>query len=69
MSDLSGNELAMLEGGDPDCECMFCRATAEIRRHRAMVNRLEAWADELDAKRNGHFIAAELRERMGGDHG
>jgi hypothetical protein len=46
---------------------------AEIRRHRAMVNRLEAWAAELDASPEphnvGHFIADELRKRMGGDHG
>lgn len=41
MSDLSGNELAMLEGGDPDCDLrdaalpQLPAATArEIRRER-----------------------------------
>lgn len=45
------------------------RAVAEIRRHRAMVKRLETWAEQLETNRDkpgdvGHFIAAELRNRM-----
>jgi hypothetical protein len=47
-------------------------AVAELRRHRAMVKRLEAWAADLDRKRHqpgdvGHIVADTLRARMRGD--
>ncbi len=51
-------------------------AVAEIRRGRLMVGRMEEWATQLEDPRQttsgvatssvGHFIAAELRNRMNG---
>jgi hypothetical protein len=46
------------------------RAVAELRRHRAMVTQLEAWAKVLESRSPNHYemtqheIAAELRSRM-----
>jgi hypothetical protein len=76
MPDLSDIELqAILAGDGPDCACVCCRAAAEIRRHRAMVKRLEAWAVELESQPSDwpaiprEAVAFRLRELMGGDHG
>lgn len=56
---------------------LVSRAIAEIRRNRAMVKRLEEWAEELerachvdDSSYGAHpnlVIAAELRNRMKGE--
>ena len=53
---------------------VLVRAANELLALRAMVKRLEEWAEELD--RLGHLyemtqreFAAELRKRMGGDRG
>lgn len=48
------------------------RMALELRRHRAMVKRLEEWAVQLetpsiDGPGVGLFIAAELRNRMKGE--
>lgn len=71
--DLTDDELAeMDEDCRSGCECEMHRMVTEVRRHRAMVLRLEEWATQLDTNRDGfghvaHFIAAELRNRMKGD--
>lgn len=39
----------------------------EIRRHRAMVKRLEEWAEQLDEPGKGRALARELRNRMKGE--
>ena len=41
-------------------------AVAELRRHRAMVKRLEEWAEQLDEPGKGRALARELRNRMKG---
>ena len=75
-SDLSDKELIRFENAiDTDYDALVdiaARLGYEVRRHRAMVRRLEEWAAQLDANRDdpghvGHFIAAELRNRMKGD--
>lgn len=80
MSDLSNEELEFWPraiGDDPfsDYQRVIVRAIAEVKRHRAMVKRLEAWAEQLDEDTHTHvgggtgvgpFISAELRNRMKG---
>lgn len=73
MGDLLEHELSeMDEDCQGDCPCEMHRMVTEVRRHRATMLRLEAWAVDLEAKRDqpgdvGHFIAAELRNRIKGD--
>ncbi len=81
MSDLTENELNYLDvivdyiaedlALSSSTGVWLSAAVAEIRRHRAMVARLEAWAEQLDRDTHaaggtdvGPFIAAELRNRM-----
>lgn len=82
MSDLTDKELEdwARRSGITSNPCMrdtvLFALVSEIVSHRAMVGRLEAWANELAAYRYAgeHAmtlgqVAAELRKRMGGDHG
>lgn len=64
MDDLTDSELIML-GGDADgCDCVFCRANAEIRRRRATMLRLEQWASDIETSSvpwGGDLIANQVR--------
>lgn len=77
MGDLSDEELSELERNvehipsSPIALGELEPLLTEIGRHRAMVKRLEAWADLLESDTFaaggigvGPFIAAELRNRM-----
>ena len=50
----------------------FWALLAEVKRHRAMVARLEEWAAQLEAYTEpgnvGSFIGRELRNRMEGSN-
>lgn len=65
MSDLTDNEMALLAGDVVDCECIFCRAAAEIRRRRDIAKRLEDLADRCDVGDEfSRAVAAEIRKLM-----
>lgn len=75
MSDLTNKQIdALFNAVDADYDALVDRAARlaiEVRRHRAMIARLEAWAEQLcegaiGSANVGPFIAAELRNRMKG---
>lgn len=71
MNDLTDEELAeMDEDCKPECPCEMHRAVTEIRHHRAMVKRLEAWLGQMakpafDTQMT-RYIAAIIRDLMSG---
>lgn len=75
-------ELEAIEDGTARIREALREAVVEVRAHRAMVKRLEEWAEQLDIDRLdeesrhggpyintgvGAHIAAELRNRMKGE--
>lgn len=70
MSDKTDDITAFID--DVGRDSQLIRSLHELRRLRAMVKRLEEWAEQLDLEgRSDMFstksIAAELRNRMNGE--
>lgn len=63
-------ELEAIESGTARIRQALDEAVVEVRAHRAMVKRLEEWADLMDVQLGtmtpNRAIAAELRNRMRG---
>lgn len=70
MADLSDEDLTRL-AALPD-HFNLTRMAKELQHYRAMVKRLNEWAEQLEVSQFGgvgvgSFVAAELRYRMRGD--